>query len=746
MNSSTVSTRLNSLRSRLMLLVALAITPIAVMTVLSGVREREHAVHESEQNLRRLTGLAAANEAQSIDGARQILVDLASVPDLLSTPEKCSQLLSDVMDRNEGFVNFGLIQLDGNVTCSAVPMLHPVNLGDRSHFKRAILERRFIAGDYIFGRVIKKHTINLTYPVIDRTGKVVAVVFAAMDLASLDTFINDISLPTGSVLATADARGAIIARRPDPERWFGTRLTGPLADAMRRPDGAALSIVGDDGIERLHAFARVGTPSLSDYTLTIGIPLADILAAARHDQMTSLLGLVATTMLALLAAWLVGDVLIVQRVRKLTGTAASIAAGKLDARSGIAYGGEEIGSLARAIDEMAAALQKKESAHSQAERELRAADQRKDEFLAMLAHELRNPLAPISTGAHLLKLLHSDNAQISQTCAIIARQVDHMTGLVDDLLDVSRVTRGLVALTSQVLDLRAVVDDAAEQIRPLISARRHRVVIDVPPEPALVTGDHKRLVQVTANLLGNATKYTSEGGRINLRLMGDGPDFLLTVSDDGIGMDATLLARVFDLFTQAERTPDRAQGGLGLGLALARSLVELHGGSIDAHSDGPGLGSTFSVRLPRLVQEVGGAPLARRDHAARALTHRPAPLRILVVDDNVDAVHTLQLFLGAAGHTVEIAYCATDALALAAVFRPDACLLDIGLPDFDGNELARRLRRLPESAGTTLVAMTGYGRQQDRDIASAAGFDHYLVKPVNTAQLAEVLAAAHHPL
>jgi len=733
---------LNGLRSRLMLLVALAITPIAVMTVLSGVREREQAIHESEQNLRRLTGLAAANEAQSIDGARQILVDLSSVPELLSTPEKCSQLLSDVMDRNEGYVNFGLVQLNGDVTCSAVPMLHPVNLGDRAHFKRAVLERRFIAGDYIFGRVIKKHTINLTYPVIDRNGQVTAVVFAAMDLAGLDTFINDIDLPTGSVLATADARGAIIARRPDPERWFGTRLTGPLAQAMRKPDGAAMRILGDDGIERLHAFARVGTPSLSDYTITIGIPLADILAAARHDQVMSMLGLAATTMLALLAAWLVGDVLIVQRVRKLTGTAESIAAGKLDTRTGIAYGSEEIGSLARALDEMAATLQKKENARGVAERELRAADQRKDEFLAMLAHELRNPLAPISTGAHLLKLLHSDNAQISQTCAIIARQVDHMTSLVDDLLDVSRVTRGLVSLSSQVLDLRAVVDDAAEQIRPLIATRRHRVVIDVPPEPAMVSGDHKRLVQVVANLLGNATKYTPEGGRINLRLTSDGASYVLTVSDDGIGMDPHLVNRVFDLFTQAERTPDRSQGGLGLGLALAKSLVELHGGSVSAHSDGPGHGSTFSVRLPH-HHDTHAAPLhAGSDQAARRVGHGPTPLRILVVDDNVDAVHTLQLFLTAAGHTVEIAYSAGDALALAAVFKPDACLLDIGLPDFDGNELARRLRQLPETAAATLVAMTGYGRQQDRELASAAGFDHYLVKPVSTAQLADVLASA----
>jgi signal transduction histidine kinase/ActR/RegA family two-component response regulator len=720
-----------------MLLVALAITPLAVMTVLSGVREREHAIKASEENLRRLTGMAAANEAQSIEGARQILVDLASVPDLLGDTAKCTSLLSDVLDRNEGFVNFGLIQLNGDVTCSAVPLLHPVNLGDRSHFKRAISERRFIAGDYVFGRVIKKHTINLTYPVIDRSGKVLAVVFAAMDLEGLDTFINDINLPAGSLLATVDARGTIISRRPDPERYFGTRLPAATLAALTGAGQRAVTVRGEDGVERLHTVARVGAPTLSDYTVTIGIPTETILSAARRDQIMSLLGLAATTLLAMLAAWLVGDVLIVQRVRKLMGTAERIAAGDLEARTGIDYGSEEIGNLAQALDRMAAALQKKETARSLAERELRAADQRKDEFLAMLAHELRNPLAPISTGAHLLKMLHSDNAQITQTCAIIVRQVDHMTSLVDDLLDVSRVTRGLVTLSTQVLDLKRVIDDAAEQVRPLIAARRHRVVLDVPATPAHAKGDHKRLVQICANLLGNATKYTPEGGTIKLKLEADGSDWVLSVEDDGIGMEAGLVERVFDLFTQAERTPDRSQGGLGLGLALVKSLVELHGGSVGAYSAGLGKGSVFTVRLPRFTQEVAPAPLALDATAGIAV----APLRLLLVDDNVDAVHTLQLFLRSNGHQVDVAYTAGDALELAQVLMPEVCLLDIGLPDFDGNELARRLRQQPQTAGSTLIAMTGYGRQQDRDAAMEAGFDHYLVKPVNTAQLSDILAA-----
>ncbi|WP_313177454.1 ATP-binding protein [Massilia sp.] len=743
MNRPRPSLRLNSLRSRLMLLVALAILPLAIMTVIGGMREREQAVQASEENLRRLTNLAAANEAQSIERARQILVDLASVPDLLGPTPGCNALLADVLDRNEGYVNFGLIQLNGEVSCSAVPMLHPVNLGDRSHFKRAVSERRFIAGDYVFGRVIRRHTINLTYPVIDRSGNVAAVVFAAMDLAGLDTFVNDINLPPGSVLVTADANGTIISRRPDPERWFGTRVPARLREAMHSAGRRALVIQDDDGVERLHTFARVGAATLSDYTVTIGIPTDIVTAGARRAQLMSLVGLAATTMLALLAAWLAGDVLIVQRVRKLKDTATRIAAGDLDARSGIAYEREEIGQLAEALDGMAATLQKKESARGLAERELRAADQRKDEFLAMLAHELRNPLAPISTGAHLLKLLHSDNAQITQTCAIIARQVEHMTGLVDDLLDVSRVTRGLVSLSTGVLDLRKVIDDAAEQIRPLIATRRHTVVLDLPLDAATVKGDHKRLVQVVANLLNNANKYTPEGGRIELRLSQEDGDYVLRVSDDGIGMEPQLVARVFDLFSQAERTPDRSQGGLGLGLALAKSLVELHGGSVQAESAGLGKGSTFTVRLPRHTQDLPVSIAQSRGQATAA-----TPLKVLLVDDNQDAAHTLQLFLGAAGHTVEVAYCGADAVDVARVFEPDVCLLDIGLPDFDGNELARRLRRMPQATGASLIAMTGYGRQQDREAAMAAGFDFYMVKPVNTVELSDRLAdiaAQQHP-
>ena len=378
-----------------------------------------------------------------------------------------------------------------------------------------------------------------------------------------------------------------------------------------------------------------------------------------------------------------------------------------------------------------------------AEAALREADRRKDEFLAMLAHELRNPLAPIMAAAELLAQGGAAPEAVRQASGVIARQARHLTGLVDDLLDVSRVTRGLVVVDKGRIELGAVLAEAVEQVQPLVASRRHRLDVDVEGAPLVVSGDAKRLVQVVANLLNNANKYTPEGGRIELRLAQDGPDYVLTVLDDGIGMEPQLVARVFDLFTQAERTPDRSQGGLGLGLALAKSLVELHGGTVKAESAGLGKGSTFTVRLPRHTQEM---PLTVAQTRGQAKT--ATPLKVLLVDDNLDAVHTLQLFLGAAGHTVEIAYCGADAVDVARVFSPDVCLLDIGLPDFDGNELARRLRRMPQSTGATLIAMTGYGRQQDRDAAQAAGFDHYMVKPVNTVELSDLLAEAtaqHQP-
>jgi signal transduction histidine kinase/ActR/RegA family two-component response regulator len=373
-----------------------------------------------------------------------------------------------------------------------------------------------------------------------------------------------------------------------------------------------------------------------------------------------------------------------------------------------------------------------------ASNELRLANRRKDEFLAMLAHELRNPLAPISSAADLLRLAGPESALVRQTSEIITRQVKHMTGLINDLLDVSRVTRGLVALQKQVVDIDGAVADAIEQVMSLVQSKRQHLAVALPATPALLEVDRTRIVQVFANILNNAAKYTPFEGSIDVRLEVQADWVEFRVRDDGMGMSPELLSHVFDLFAQAERSPDRSQGGLGLGLALVKSLVELHGGSVAAHSEGAGHGSTFVVRLPRLAE---AAPAMERSDVDGAIHLPRTPLRLMVVDDNADAANVLCLLLEALGHTASVEHDAMRAIERARAQVPQVLFLDIGLPDMDGYELARRLRALPETADATFVAVTGYGQPGDRERAQQAGFDHHVVKPVALADIRRLLDA-----
>ncbi|USX23035.1 ATP-binding protein [Oxalobacteraceae bacterium OTU3REALA1] len=365
--------------------------------------------------------------------------------------------------------------------------------------------------------------------------------------------------------------------------------------------------------------------------------------------------------------------------------------------------------------------------------ELARSNQQKDDFLAMLAHELRNPLAPITAAADLLALAPPEPARIARMSEVLSRQARHMSAMLDDLLDVSRVTRGMVELNKTVIDCKQVVAAALEQVNPLIETRGHKVSTQITYEQARVVGDEKRLVQVLANLLNNAAKYTPARGAIELALRVDGGEVVVTVADNGAGIAADLLPHVFELFVQGARTPDRAQGGLGLGLPLVKSLVELHGGRVVASSGGPGAGSVFEVRLPRhQVADAGdGAQGGMAPQAGQAL-------RIVVVDDNADAAWTLATCLRAVGHSVEEMTNPRAALAIPADRVPDVFLLDIGMPDIDGHELARRLRDQPHTAGTRLIAVTGYGNVEEK--AGGKGhFDRYLVKPVNFGKLMQLL-------
>jgi signal transduction histidine kinase len=362
-----------------------------------------------------------------------------------------------------------------------------------------------------------------------------------------------------------------------------------------------------------------------------------------------------------------------------------------------------------------------------AEVRLEEAARRKDEFLAMLAQELRNPLAPIRLATELIRRTPAGaQPQVRRATETTERQLRQLTRLVDDLLDVARITQGKVELRPVTLELRALVADVAELERPPMQARRQSLTLILPPQPLWVVGDEGRLQQVVGNLLNNAHKYTGDCGHIELELRADGEAVSLVVRDDGIGMEPTLVPRVFDLFEQGKRGLDRSQGGLGIGLTLVHRLLKMHRGTIEANSDGLGRGSSFTVRLP-LASAPLTASIAHEAAAARAVT----PRRILVVDDNTDAADSTAALLQMEGHAVQIAHDGASALACASNFAPDIVLLDIGLPEVDGYEVARRLRLLPMARSARVFALTGYGAPADRARARDAGFDAHLLKPVD---------------
>ena len=372
------------------------------------------------------------------------------------------------------------------------------------------------------------------------------------------------------------------------------------------------------------------------------------------------------------------------------------------------------------------------SDHVWARMALETADRQKNEFLAMLAHELRNPLAPIRNAGEILsRTLPADSTGHSMV-AMVKRQVSQLTRLVDDLLDVSRITQGRVELQRRSLELGSVVSQAIETAEPLFQARQHEVVIVSSYRALYVDGDMARLVQCVVNILTNAAKYTDNGGKIHVETRAEGSEAVITVSDSGVGISPEFLPRVFDLFVQGERTLDRSLGGLGIGLSVAKRLIEMHGGRLTAASAGLGQGATFDIRLPRLErqQEVGGG----------AEGVRAASKRILIVDDNADAANSLAQVLVLDGHVAESVYSASAALERAASFAPEVVLLDLGLPEMDGYEVARRLRLRPEFIGVRIVALTGYGQSEDLRRSREVGFDAHLTKPVDFGELAKVLA------
>jgi two-component system, chemotaxis family, CheB/CheR fusion protein len=386
------------------------------------------------------------------------------------------------------------------------------------------------------------------------------------------------------------------------------------------------------------------------------------------------------------------------------------------------------------------ALRESEQRLRASEEALRDADRRKDEFLALLAHELRNPLAPIRYALAANKKEGRTQDQQKRAEEVIERQVSHMSRLLDDLLDVSRITRGTLELKKSPTELTLLVGSAIETARPILDSKRHTLALDLPKQAVRLDADPVRLAQVFSNLLINAAKYTDPGGRIQLRATQQGSEVLIAISDNGIGISDDMKPRLFTLFSQAQSAVGRSEGGLGVGLSLVRGLVSLHGGSVEALSDGPGKGSEFVVRIP-----VGASLECSESDAVTDVPVPGAGLKILVVDDSRDAADTCAILLELSGHHVQTAYTAQRALELAETFRPHLFLLDIGLPDLDGYQLARKIRATPWGRGAVLIAVTGWGQDADRRRAFDAGFDHHLTKPI-AAETVESLIHSLSPL
>jgi CheY-like chemotaxis protein/two-component sensor histidine kinase len=373
----------------------------------------------------------------------------------------------------------------------------------------------------------------------------------------------------------------------------------------------------------------------------------------------------------------------------------------------------------------------------EAEEKLQQASRRKDEFLAMLSHELRNPLAPIRNAAEVMRRIAPADPGIAWARDVVERQVTHLAQLVDDLLDVSRITQGKITLKKEPVELGRVIQHSVETARGLLESKRHQLALNLSGTPIWVHGDFARLAQVIGNLLNNGAKYTAEGGRIELAASADRGEAVISVRDNGIGIEADLLPHVFELFTQGEQTLDRSQGGLGVGLTVVQCLVELHQGRVEVHSDGVGKGALFRVCLP-CISEV----------AERQPAQEQAPLelpkaggrRVLVIDDNTDAAESIAVFLRLEGHEVRTVSDGPQALAIAQVFAPQVAVVDIGLPGMNGYEVVRRLKQKGAQAPGLLIALTGYGQKDDRARSEEAGFHHHFVKPADPRDIQSVIA------
>jgi len=725
-----------NLRSVLLLLAGGAALPVVVF---AGLVVWRLVVEQRADTERRLIQTA---RTQGIEVDRELAATIRILQALANSErlehEDLAAFISEasrVQQSQPAWYNVILFAPDGReLTSVRRPSGQPLRrVTDTDSFDQVIATREPVVGNLRVGPVNGPLGVPIRVPVA-RGGELHGVLTAVITPERFAGVLAKNLPPSDEWTRTiVDTRGIIVASTRAPDQFIGQPATSPFLEQTRRLTEGIYRDVIPDGHEVYVAFNR---SDVSGWTTALAIPV-DALEGPLRRSMLALIGI---GVLAFVVS-ATGAFVLSHRLTLDIGAAA-------DAAQALAGGGgpqlrpsivTEVRRLGHSLERSAQLLSDRRRerdehlAHADAARQdAEAANRTKDQFLAMLGHELRNPLSPIVTALGLLKLR---GGTWPRELAIIERQVRHLIRLVDDLLDVSRITRGKVELQPRPIEIHSVVARAVEMASPLLEERQHQLSVDVAATGLVVDGDVDRLAQVLANLLSNAAKYTPPGGHVQVRGRRDGAEVAVDVADNGQGLPLDLLPHVFDLFVQGPRTSDRREGGLGLGLTLVRSLVAMHNGRVEVHSDGPARGSTFTVRLPASAAR----PEAEQEPVVAMLPTKAR--RLLIVDDNADAVNILAEALRERYHTVKIAYDGPSALAVVDEFVPDVAVLDIGLPVMDGYEVAARLREKLGASAPVFIALTGYGQAHDRARSRDAGFLEHFVKPVDVEALLRAIEA-----
>lgn len=663
-----------------------------------------------------------------------------------SSDEK-RRFLEEMQNTYAYYAWLGITDNEGKVLVSANRLLEGTNVAARPWFANALMgiyltdvhDAKLLSKLLKPGASEPMRFVDVAFPYHYADGRIAGVFGAHLNL----DWAREIEKSVTSPLLTRKRVETLVLSSDmtviiGPKPLMGTRV--PLSDpgfAHGAQTGYAAERFGD-GKTYLVGYSKSqghsASPSLG-WTVLVRQDIDEAYAGVAHfRRQVMATGAGIALLFAALGLWLAKRVS--RPLAAIAESAHRIESGESDNIGEVRGSYREIGILSASLRSLIGKLKANEVS-------MRQADRRKDEFLATLAHELRNPLAPLSGAAELLRMAHADEAQQRRLADMIARQTRHMTDLINDLLDVARVTRGQVSVDRVPVDMQEVLEQALEQAGPLIAAKSHRVVSQLPPLPVTIMGDRKRLVQVVANLLDNAAKYTPGGGLITLELGVREERVLLSVRDNGIGMSDDLMAHAFELFTQETRKVDRSTGGLGVGLALTKRLVELHEGTLAADSRGLGQGSEFVVSLPAISDQPAVANLPAT-HAGQSVTAQAG--QVLIVDDNADAADTLAMVVRSFGFEVHVEYGPQAALNHARSNPAKICLLDIGMPVMDGYELARRLRHMPTMYGALLVSVSGFGLDDGRNTGPETVFDHQLAKPADVEQLEAILITARTSL